>query len=419
MDANQPSPFTMTMPVPLLALREGIGLIVGSFALIAGLAGSVGNAQAQAQEPFKIKNSKIKQSVMGWCFNPMPAPELAKHCKEIGLVAIEGIGVEHYPAARELGLEISLVSSHGFAKGPVDPANHEFCAQKLREAIATAVTFGSRRVITFTGMKVEGMSKEEGAENCVKLWKSIMPYAEEKGILICLEHLNSRDNSHPMKGHPGYFGDDVDFCVELIKRVGSPNMKLLFDIYHVQIMNGDVIRRIRQYKDVIGHYHTAGCPGRGELDDTQEINYPPIMRAILETGYDGYVAQEFIPTWDDPVKSLRHAAEVCDVTLSSGPEVAVDKLQEKDEIWSLDGVPFTGVAIKYSDDGKVLLRRWEMKEGHLHGLVEEWWDNGKKMTETHFENGKRHGENRYWYMNGDPQKLQIYEHGVSLSEEIY
>ena len=116
-----------------------------------------------------------------------------------------------------------------------------------------------------------------------------------------------------MKGHPGYFGDDVDFCVKLIDQVGSPNMKLLFDIYHVQMMNGDVIRRIRQHKDVIGHYHTAGNPGRGELDDTQEINYPPIMKAILETGYKGFVAQEFIPTWDDPIAALRHAASVCDV----------------------------------------------------------------------------------------------------------
>jgi len=116
-----------------------------------------------------------------------------------------------------------------------------------------------------------------------------------------------------MKGHPGYFGDDVDFCVDLIKQIGSPNMKLLFDIYHVQVMNGDVIRRLRNYKDYIGHYHTAGNPGRCEIDENQEINYPPIMKAILETGYDGYVAQEFIPTWDDKIRSLRHAAKVCDV----------------------------------------------------------------------------------------------------------
>ena len=320
---------------------------------------------------------------------------------------------------RELGLEISLVGSHSFKKGPVNPDNHAHCAQKIREGIDNAVKFGSKRVITFTGMREEGISDEQAAENCVTFWKSVIPYAEEKGILLCLEHLNSRDDTHPMKGHPGYFGDDVDFCVELIKRVGSPNMKLLFDIYHVQIMNGDVIRRIRQYKDVIGHYHTAGCPGRAELDDTQEINYPPIMRAILETGYDGFVAQEFIPTWDDPIKALRHAAEVCDVKLSSGPEVQIASLKENGGRWTFDGKPFSGVAIKHSDDGKVLLRRWEIKEGKLHGLVEEWWDNGKKMTETNFVNGKRHGENRYWYMSGDPQKLQIYEHGVSISEEIY
>jgi hydroxypyruvate isomerase len=116
-----------------------------------------------------------------------------------------------------------------------------------------------------------------------------------------------------MKGHPGYFGDDVELCIELVKRVGSPRFKLLFDIYHVQIMNGDVIRRIRSYHDYIGHYHTAGVPGRGELDETQEIYYPAVMRAILETGYTGYVAQEFIPTWSDRAQALRHAASVCDV----------------------------------------------------------------------------------------------------------
>ena len=116
-----------------------------------------------------------------------------------------------------------------------------------------------------------------------------------------------------MTGHAGYFGDDVDFCVDLIKRVGSENFKLLFDIYHVEIMNGDVIRRIREYKDYIGHYHTAGNPGRGEIDGTQEINYPPIIREIVKTGFTDYVAQEFIPTWEDPFKSLKHGVETCTV----------------------------------------------------------------------------------------------------------
>ena len=243
----------------------------------------------------------------------MPAPELAKHCAAMGLVAIEGVGAEHYPAARQAGLKISLVGSHGFAKGPFNRENFEFCISKLKAGIDLAVQYECSSVITFTGMREKGISDEQGAKNCVECWKQVIDYAEEKKINLCLEHLNTRDSSHPMKGHPGYFGDDVDLCVDLIKKVGSPRMKLLFDIYHVQIMHGDVIRRLRQLKDVIGHYHTAGNPGRGEIDDTQEINYPPIMRAILETGYTGFVAQEFIPTWPDKIEALRHAAKVCDV----------------------------------------------------------------------------------------------------------
>jgi hydroxypyruvate isomerase len=141
----------------------------------------------------------------------------------------------------------------------------------------------------------------------------VVPIAEKAGVTLVLEHLNSRDDTHPMKGHPGYFGDDVDFCVDLIRQVDSPNFQLLFDIYHVSIMNGDIIRRIRQYKDLIGHYHTAGNPGRAELDNSQEINYPPILEEILKTGYKGFVAQEFIPDWDDPVLALRHAAQLCDI----------------------------------------------------------------------------------------------------------
>lgn len=264
-------------------------------------------------EGYKVSNGRIKQSIMGWTYNPMPTEELARHCKSIGLVAMEGIDSKHYPLVRELGLAISLVSSHGFARGPYNRANHDFVKQKLREGIDLAVKFDCKNVITFTGMIEKGISPEEGSKNCVDCWKDVMSYAEENKVNLALEHLNSRDNTHPMKGHPGYFGDDVDLCVDLIKRVGSPNMKLLFDIYHVQIMNGDVIRRIRTYKDYISHYHTAGAPGRGELDDTQEINYPPILRAILETGYTGYVAQEFIPTWPDRLAALRHAAKVCDV----------------------------------------------------------------------------------------------------------
>jgi hydroxypyruvate isomerase len=260
-----------------------------------------------------ITRGRIRQSVMGWCFDPMPTPELARHCRTMGLVAMEGVGRQHYPLLRELGLQVSLVSSHGWQRGMCDPAQHDACEKALREAIDVAVAVGCENVITFTGLLPDGMDRQQAERNCIAGWKRVIGYAEAKRIALCLEHLNSRDDTHPMKGHPGYFGDDVDQCVRMIEQIGSPRMKLLFDIYHVQIMHGDVIRRIRQYQDVIAHYHTAGVPGRGELDDTQELNYPAIMRVILETGYQGYVAQEFIPTWPDPIAALRHAAEICDV----------------------------------------------------------------------------------------------------------
>jgi len=281
----------------------------------AATAATVGNIRAESDKKlFKVKNSRIRQSVMGWCFNPMPTMELAKHCKEIGLVAMEGIDAKHYPAVRELGLKISLVSGgHGFRNGPCDPKNTETVINGIKKGIDLAADIGTKSVITFTGMKYKDMDPDKAAALCVETWKKVIPHAEKKGINLVLEHLNSRDDSHPMKGHPGYFGDDVDFCADLVNKVGSKNFKLLFDVYHVQVMNGDVIRRIKQYKDIIGHYHTAGCPGRGEIDDTQEINYPPILKTILETGYDGYLAQEFIPTWENPIDSLRHAAEVCDI----------------------------------------------------------------------------------------------------------
>ena len=287
-------------------------------AALAGATALAGRAQSASALPagdpaFRIRNGLIRQSIMGWTYKHMAVPDLARLCKDIGLVAMEGIDPKHYPAVRELGLEISLVGSHGFKEGPFNPAHHDMVEKKLREGIDLAASVGCRRVITFTGYREAGISDEAGARNCVEGWKRVIGYAEQKKILLCLEHLNSRDDTHPMKGHPGYFGDNVDLCVDLIRRVGSPNMKLLFDIYHVQIMTGDVIRRIRQHKDVIAHVHTAGVPGRGELDDTQEVNYPAVLKALLDIGYDGYVAQEFIPTWSDPALALRHAAQVCDV----------------------------------------------------------------------------------------------------------
>ncbi|MES2505283.1 MAG: TIM barrel protein [Verrucomicrobiota bacterium] len=269
--------------------------------------------KAAADPAYKIKNSGIKHTLMGWCWKPMDTLVLAQHAKDIGLVGIEGIDKKYYPDVKKLGLGISLVGSHGFAKGPCNPENRDFVIKSLTEGIDLAADVGCKKVITFTGMKFEGMDREKAIQDCLDTWKAVLPHAEKKGITLVLEHLNSRDSSHPMKGHPGYFGDDVDFCVDLIKQVGSPNFKLLFDIYHVSIMNGDVIRRMRQHKEYIGHLHTAGNPGRCELDENQEINYPAIMKAALEIGYHDYVAHEFIPTWDDPILALRHACMVCDV----------------------------------------------------------------------------------------------------------
>jgi hydroxypyruvate isomerase len=309
--------------LPLIELSRRQVMLGAAAAVTATATANVDQRSANAaalQSPkesvpsdYRIQNRRIRQSVMGWCFKPMPIPQLIDHCVAIGIEAIEGIEHTFYPEAKAKGLKIALVSSHGFGKGPTDPANHAECIEKLTTGIDRAVEFGAPSVITFTGMRVPGMLDATAEQNCLDCWKKVIDHAEKSKVTLVLEHLNSRDSSHPMKGHPGYFGDDVERCFDLVKRMDSPHFKLLFDIYHVQIMNGDVIRRIQKYHSLIGHYHTAGNPGRSEMDETQEINYPPILKAILETGYQGFVAQEFIPTWNDTVQSLRHGAMVMDV----------------------------------------------------------------------------------------------------------
>ncbi len=299
-------------------------------AMIAGTA--VGLGMATADEPAhgpdahgadadstKTPRGKFKQGVMGWCFKPMDSITLANHCKSIGIEGMEGIPSKDYDAVRKIGMKISLVGSHGFATGPLDPDNHAEVEKKLRDGIDLAVQHGAPNVITFTGMRKAGISDAAARKNCLDCWKRVIPYAEEKKIGIVLEHLNSREHYdengkvHPMKGHPGYWGDDIHLCAELVNEIGSDSFKLLFDIYHVQIMNGDLIRNINRYHELVGHYHTAGNPGRRELDDLQEINYPPVIRAIIATGYQGYIAQEFIPTGSDPVASLQQAYDVCNL----------------------------------------------------------------------------------------------------------
>ena len=263
-----------------------------------------------------IKNGRIKQSLVHWCYaQTWSVEEFIPVARELGCTSIELIDTKYYPLLKQNGLEcaigfLDLAPDMPFDKGFNNPAHHDRVIAATKKAIDAAAEYGFQRVITFTGT-AGGVSLDEGARNCVEGWKKVLPYAESKGITLCLEMLNSRDPVE-MKGHPGYQGDHTDYCVDMIRRVGSPYLKLLFDVYHVQIMDGDIIRRIREIHDVIGHVHTAGNPGRRELDNTQEINYPPIMEALVDVGYDGYVAHEYIPT-RDPMVSLREAVALCDV----------------------------------------------------------------------------------------------------------
>ena len=268
---------------------------------------------AADSEAKAVRKGRIKQSIIHWCFKDhWDVEKMCAVAKGFGCVSVELIAPEHWPVLKKHGLGCAIASSHGFVKGMNNPANWEMCTATLTKQIDACAAAGFPSVITFTGMREPHIPDDVGAKNCVDGYKKVVGYAEKKGVTLCLEHLNSRVSTHPMKGHPGYQGDHIDYCADIVKRVGSPRMKLLFDIYHVQIMDGDVISRIRQYKDLIGHIHTAGVPGRGELDAKQEINYPAVMEALVDVGYQGYVGQEFIPT-RDPLAGLRQAVELCDV----------------------------------------------------------------------------------------------------------
>ncbi|MCA9105416.1 MAG: TIM barrel protein [Planctomycetales bacterium] len=265
---------------------------------------------APMQEPNGLKG-RINHSVVHWCFNPMTVEELAGHAVAMGIKSVELVAPENWPMLRKHGLTVAIASSHGFARGWNHRENWDFCREKIESAIHAAADFGCQRVITFSGM-LDGIDPEEGRLNTIAGLKTVVGLAEQKGITLCLEVLNTRV-AETMKGHPGYQADTAEWAIDVCDEVGSDHLKILYDIYHQQIMQGDVIARIHQFKDYIGHYHTAGVPGRRELDDLQEINYPAVMRAIVETGYEGFVGHEFIPTWEDPVAALRHAVGICDV----------------------------------------------------------------------------------------------------------
>ena len=273
-----------------------------------------------------IRKGRIHHSIVHWCFES--SWSTAKMCdiaRQLGCSSIELCPTDEWPTLKKHGLTCALAGIDmgkrpPFVRGFNNPKFHGQVIDATRKAIDAAAEFGAPCVISFTGYsavdpddpKSPHITADEGLRNCVKGYKQIVGYAEKQKVTLALEMLNTREGTHPMKGHPGYQGDHVDYVMDIINQVGSPRLKLLFDIYHVQIMDGDVIRRIRALGDAIAHVHTAGNPGRGELDDRQEIQYPPIMRALLETGYKGYVGQEFIPT-GDPLKGLRQAVALCDV----------------------------------------------------------------------------------------------------------
>jgi hydroxypyruvate isomerase len=276
---------------------------------------------ALAQDPSTgertVKNGRIKQSMVYWCFEKYwDMDQAARVARQLGCESIELIAPKFFPVLKQHGLTcaigtVDMSPDPPFVKGFNNPKYKARVQKATRDAIDACADFGCRNVICFTGMR-EGIPDEVGADHCVQSFKEVVGDAEKKSVTLCLEMLNSRVSSHPMKGHPGYQGDHTEYCVDIIKRVGSPNLKLLFDIYHVQIMDGDIISRLRQHRELIAHIHTAGNPGRGELDDKQEINYRPIMEALLEIGYRGHVGQEFIPT-RDPLEGLRQAVALCDV----------------------------------------------------------------------------------------------------------
>jgi len=235
----------------------------------------------------------------------MSVDDLAKNAARIGLKGIDLVGPEHFATLKKYNLVGTMTKTHDIAKGLNRKENWDECLGKIRHAIEATADAGFPNVICFSGNRA-GMADDEGLKNCRDALKQVVGLAEEKRITICMELLNSKVN------HKDYMCDRTHWGAQLVKAVGSERFKLLYDIYHMQIQEGDVIATLRQYKDCIGHYHTGGVPGRHEIDDTQELNYPAVMRAILDTGFKGTVAQEFIPV-RDPMTSLAQAARICDV----------------------------------------------------------------------------------------------------------
>jgi hydroxypyruvate isomerase len=260
---------------------------------------------------------RINHSVCKWCYPKIALKELCVAGKEMGLVSVELLQPSDFPTLKEHGLICAMVSNptvngpDGKALGGIERAwnrkeHHDLLVQAYESQINAVADAGFKNLICFSGNRA-GLDDATGLKNCAEGLKKILPQAEKRGVMICMELLNSRVN------HPDYQCDKSAWGIELVKQIGSPNFKLLYDIYHMQIMEGDVIATIRKNHEVFAHYHTGGVPGRHEIDETQELNYGAVMRAIADTGFKGHVAQEFIPAKPDALASLKQAVGICTV----------------------------------------------------------------------------------------------------------
>jgi len=262
------------------------------------------------------KSGRINHSVCQWCYNKIPLDELCAAGAAMGLKSVELLQPSDFATVKKHGLICAMVSNPTVAFGDLKVGgigkawnrveHHDVLVTAYEGHLKATAEAGFPNLICFSGNR-EGLADDVGLENCAKGLKRIMPLAEKLGVTVCMELLNSRVN------HKDYMCDRTPWGVELCQRVDSPRFKLLYDIYHMQIMEGDVIATIRANHDYFAHYHTGGVPGRAEIDETQELYYPAIMRAIADTGYKGYVAQEFIPKRPEPLASLRQGVQICDV----------------------------------------------------------------------------------------------------------
>lgn len=278
--------------------------------IAAGAMGSVALpeiAKAMNMLPTALNNN-INHSVCQWCYGDIPLDKLCEAARGMGIKSIDLLKPEEWSVAQKYGLTCAMAyaSGYGLTKGFSDISMHGILLKDYSVNIPRAAAAGLKNVICFSG-NANGVSYEQGLENCAKGLEPVLKIAAANNITLCMELLNSKVD------HKDYQCNHTEWGVKLCEKLGSPNFRLLYDIYHMQIMEGDVIATIQRHHQYIGHYHTAGVPGRHELDEKQELYYPAIIRAILDTGYQGYLGQEFIPAGPDALAALRAGVKVCDV----------------------------------------------------------------------------------------------------------